>query len=286
MVELEQLARSLKHQQKYTESAAVLEKAFKFCEMRLGKNAPETVECLINLAGVHSLSGRLDLGTPVAKDALARLQDMNNPSKRHTEDLCLALNNLGVVYINAGMSDDAHQLFEKSFRLKLDALNENHPSISVAYQNLGYSLLTAEKYEAAEKYLKKALERTGPNIEFTATANNNYGEACRGLGRLQEAEEYLQKAMDIRLKTHGKNHPHMGYSFHNLAKLYADKGDNQKANAFYERALELRERILPINHPDLLRTMRDYAAFLRKNNRIDEAERLDELVARQSQLVA
>jgi len=286
LVELEQLSRALMQQQKYAEAAKQLGTLLRFCKMRFGDGAPETVECLINLAGVHGLSGHVEEAVPVAKNALVLLENIKSPSRRHTEDLCLALNNLGVVYIDAGLSDQAHELFEQSFRLKLNSLSENHPSVSVAYENLGYSLLTAEKYEAAEKYLKKALDRNGPGVEFTATANNNYGEACRGLGRLDEAEQYLQKAMDIRLKTHGKNHPHMGYSFHNLAKLYADKGDIQKANSFYERALELREKILPANHPDLLRTMRDYAAFLRKTDRIADAERLESLVARHSSLAA
>jgi tetratricopeptide (TPR) repeat protein len=286
LVQLEQLSRALMQQQKYSEAIQVQEKLLRFAKMRFGEDAPETVETMINVAAVQCLSGHPEAGLPVAKKALTLLENIKNPSRRHTENLCLALNNLGVVYINSDLSDDAHQLFEKSFRLKLNTLNEDHPSVSVAYENLGYSLLTAQKYEAAEKYLKKALDRRGPGVEFTATANNNYGEACRGLGRLDEAEEYLQKAMDIRLKTHGKNHPHMGYSFHNLAKLYADKGDTQKANAFYERALELREKILPPNHPDLLRTMRDYAAFLRKTDRVAEAERLEGLVARHSALVA
>jgi hypothetical protein len=35
-----------------------------------------------------------------------------------------------------------------------------------------------------------------------------------------------------------------------------------------------------------LRTMRDYAAFLRKTDRVAEAERLEGLVARHSALVA
>jgi tetratricopeptide (TPR) repeat protein len=286
LVSLSQLADALKEQQKYPQSIATEEKLVRFAEMRFGTSAPETIECLINLAGIVSLAGLVDKSLAVGKKVSDLIESQGKVSQRQTENLCLALNNLGVIYTTAGMSDDAYALFDKSFHLKLDILGQDHPSISVAYQNLGYSLLTAEKYAAAEKYLKKALDRKGPGVEFAATANNNYGEACRGLGRLPEAEEYLQKAMDMRMKSLGKSHPHMGYSFHNLAKLYADKGDNEKANAFYERALELREKILPPTHPDLLRTMKDYAAFLRKTDRIAEAERLEKLVARHSKKAA
>ncbi|HBG18332.1 MAG TPA: tetratricopeptide repeat protein, partial [Desulfobulbaceae bacterium] len=47
----------------------------------------------------------------------------------------------------------------------------------------------------------------------------------------------------------GSEHPDTLMSVSNLAGLFHDKGEFEKAQPLYERALEARERVLGVEHP-------------------------------------
>ena len=58
----------------------------------------------------------------------------------------------------------------------------------------------------------------------------------------------------------------------NLGQLYFKLHRYADAESLYRRALEIRERSLGPNHPDLIETLNAYAVLLKKTKRKQEAE--------------
>jgi tetratricopeptide (TPR) repeat protein len=69
-------------------------------------------------------------------------------------------------------------------------------------------------------------------------------------------------------------------SLNNLATLYFMQGQYAQAELFYKQSLEVIEKALGPDHPDLATTLENLAELFRKTNRISEAELLEARVVR------
>ena len=61
------------------------------------------------------------------------------------------------------------------------------------------------------------------------------------------------------------------YTLHSLALLAQEVGDYTEADSLFRRTLKIREKILEPDHPELARTLEDYATLLRAMGRPQEA---------------
>ncbi len=64
-----------------------------------------------------------------------------------------------------------------------------------------------------------------------------------------------------------------------LANLRRDEGKWTEAEALYQHALEIRQRVFGSESGQVMETLGDYAAMLRAQGRDDEAARLEERLA-------
>lgn len=101
----------------------------------------------------------------------------------------------------------------------------------------------------------------------TAFAKNNYGLAERNfLSALKEGEKLSPK--DHRLSALYKN----------LAQLYEVRGNNAKAELYYEKNLRSKEKELGSEHPQVITTVASLVRFYVNQNRMDKAQRLTNLL--------
>lgn len=70
-------------------------------------------------------------------------------------------------------------------------------------------------------------------------------------GKIVEAISTAKEVVSVAEKTFGKNHAYYCASLENLALLYIDDGNNEKAAELYEESFTVRENILGKNHPRL-----------------------------------
>jgi tetratricopeptide (TPR) repeat protein len=268
----------LKDQQRYTEALKVLDQVMQFAEKRFGSESMALSECLVNRCGLLDLMGDLSQAEEVAQRAMNILdQQSRKMDKASVGNLCLILNNAGVVFANAGKSEKANEVLKRATDLKESTFDKESPQVQAAYANQGYAYLQAGNYSAAEEYLKRAIKLgkdKGQDTIVDASNWNNLGDALRGKGELEQADLALKEALRIRQLTLPNSHPHMGYSYNNFGKLYRDQGKFEEAKQYFEKALQIREAISP-KHPDVANTLKDYAALLRKMDRIAEAEKLE-----------
>jgi tetratricopeptide (TPR) repeat protein len=64
-------------------------------------------------------------------------------------------------------------------------------------------------------------------------------------------------------------------SYQELAELLGSQKKYAEAEPLYRRAIELREKVLGSNHPELAASLEGYAAMLRGAGRAAEAEPLE-----------
>jgi tetratricopeptide (TPR) repeat protein len=66
---------------------------------------------------------------------------------------------------------------------------------------------------------------------------------------------------------------------HNLGELNRAKGDAKQSEAYFRRALAIKERYLGPDHPSVAGTLENLAALCRESGRKEEAKPLEERAA-------
>ena len=102
-----------------------------------------------------------------------------------------------------------------------------------------------------------------------ATGANAYRE-----GRYSEAVESFQGAVK-EAEAFGPHDPRLATSLNNLALLYQVQGKYAEAEPLYKRSLAIREKALGLEHPDVARSLENYARLLRMTKRKDQAAKLE-----------
>ena len=144
--------------------------------------------------------------------------------------------------------------------------------------NLGLVRRVQDDYDAAEAYLRQALDlrqaMLGAEHTRTAQLMNNLGWILQEKGNLDEAERLHRKALAVRRTVLEEDHPHIVESLHNLAVTLWGTGDLDEAETLLREALALEHQRLGDDHLDVAIRRRLVAALLRKKGDHDEAERL------------
>ncbi len=138
------------------------------------------------------------------------------------EDVQTTLN-LGAVLRAQGRRDEAVKLYEK--------LLEKNPFQAELLNNLSVLHRERKDYEAATKAVRTLLMRDQDNVD----AYKNLALINLEQGRLTLAETNLQNARKLSEKQ-GRKDPDI---FVNLGRIYLERGENGRAMAAFQKALEL-----------------------------------------------
>ncbi|HEY7679773.1 MAG TPA: tetratricopeptide repeat protein [Terriglobia bacterium] len=131
------------------------------------------------------------------------------------------------------------------------------------------------KYEEAAQLYHEALMQCGENAEAFSTdaarCLNNLGRLYHQQERYADAEPLYRRSLEVAEHIFGKQDPKVGRRLANLAELYCDWGKDSRADAYYRRALSIIEKAFGPDHPNTIKSLKGYAATLRKMNRTAEA---------------
>jgi tetratricopeptide (TPR) repeat protein len=112
------------------------------------------------------------------------------------------------------------------------------------------------RFEDARGYLTRATElvEATPNISrrLEAETINNLGLAYRGLKEFATARELYERALEIFVEILGTDSKEVAASHNNIAVLLYFEGDIPGCAKRLELAIEIEERILGPQHPDLV----------------------------------
>jgi Tfp pilus assembly protein PilF len=136
-----------------------------------------------------------------------------------TDDNWLAHNNLGLVLVEQGKTQEAEKHYRQALRLM--------PEYYEAHSNLGLLLARQGKGEEAVAHYKKALA-IHPGY---AAAHNNLGMLFAEQGKIKEAEEHYRQAL--------RGSPEYYAAHNNLGILLSQQGKYEEAVAHYLKALAI-----------------------------------------------
>lgn len=167
---------------------------------------PDSPQILFQLARALQKTGR-----PVdAAYTYARTLELD---PRH----CRARNNLGVIFDQAGDTDQALAQFRQAV--------EDDPNYAHGLKNLTAVLVKFKRYDEALPHLERAVRL----LPGDAVLWNQLGLAAHELQRLDDAEHYYQRALEV--------DPDNADALTNLGNLRFDLERDGEAEALYRRAV-------------------------------------------------
>jgi tetratricopeptide (TPR) repeat protein len=161
----------------------------------------------------------------------------------------VALNNLGIIFLEKGQLDDAIA--------KLQAAIDLRPENGPAHDNLAKALLKKGQTAEAMVHYRKLLEIEPENVE----ARNTLGTALIQQGHVREAIDQWQDALAIQ--------PENGNAASNLAWVFATCPEDSVRDG--TRAVELGEKALRISGGKIAMSYRVLAAAYAESGRFTEA---------------
>jgi CHAT domain-containing protein/tetratricopeptide (TPR) repeat protein len=260
---------------KYTEAAAITEKAVALGERTLGPEHPDTLQNINNLGHIYKKLGRFGEAEPLLKRAITGWEQMfglNHP------DTLSGLNNLAALYNDQGRYSEAEPLYKRVLGRREWSFGPEHPDTLTAVNNLAALYRAQGRYSEAEPLYQRAFlarERTlGPEHPDTLISVNNLSMFYLGVGRYSEAEPLLKRALTVRERVIGPEHPDTLGSIINLAELYRLWGRYSEAEPLQKRGLAGFEKALGLEHPTTLIAVNNLAALYEDQGRYGEAEPL------------
>jgi len=161
----------------------------------------------------------------------------------------VALNNLGIIFLDKGQLDDAIS--------KLQAAIDLRPENAPAHDNLAKALLKKGQVAEAMVHYRKFLELESANVE----ARNTLGTALIQQGHIREAIDQWQEVLALQ--------PENGNAASNLAWVFATCIDDSIRDG--TRAVELGEKALRISGGKIPMIYKVLAAAYAENGRFADA---------------
>jgi CHAT domain-containing protein/tetratricopeptide (TPR) repeat protein len=178
----------------------------------------------------------------------------------------------------AGKYAEAAAIANRALDLAERQFGPDHPTVSIALNNLAFVYSAQGRYGEAEPLYQRALaiaeKALGPDHPIVASDLGNLAELYRALGRSAEAEPLYKRALMIHEKALGGDHPQVGQELNNLGALYFAQGRYGEAESLYKRALTIAEKALGPSHRDVGTYLNNLAGLYGAEGRYVEAEPL------------
>jgi tetratricopeptide (TPR) repeat protein len=147
-----------------------------------------------------------------------------------------------------------------------------------AFVRLAESYYEQGNYVEAEKLYDRILAMREKEVGVKSPAllndlNNLAGVLCVQ-GKFFEAEVFVQRSVNIVETYEPENILKLADGINTLAGIYYQQNKHEQCEPLLERSLRLRQRALGAEHPDIADNLRDYAKFLKKIGRTEEAEKM------------
>eukprot|EP00760_Papus_ankaliazontas_P002983 PhM_4_TR11364/c0_g1_i1/m.40220 len=160
------------------------------------------------------------------------------PDNVHVAD---ALSHLGSLQAEMGRVNDAEKSLSTALKIRRNKTPED-ASVCILLQKLG-ELYALEKKTEAETYLLEAIhlyKKSGEKEALVGTdAMDELGWFYCNYSLHEKAEELFKEALELRLKCLGLLHPSVGYSYSNMASVYAAQRRWEDAQESCQKAIDI-----------------------------------------------
>jgi len=234
---------------------------------------------LISQAGVRS---QVERGVKVDPDLKVRtLLDRASASVatkfRNMPKVEAAIHSaIGGAYADLGLDDEARKHYQRAREIHRVVSKPGSREALAAASQLAESLANLGKGPEAEAVFNEIRSAAGRDSHGRrAAAHAGYGIAMMAAAqKRKEATPKLEQAISELRSVEGSEHESVLTGLNQLAVLYLDSGDGDRAEALFRDILSTRQTILGARHPDTLASMSELGVFYNRRGRFEEAESL------------
>lgn len=245
----------------YAKGLALTERGVAIEETALGPANPERAQGLNSLAVAHYSTGDFSGSIPLYEEAIALWERSPTPNQGVIATCC---HNLGAVYSDIGDHERAVRVLERALRIREKEFGANHLLVAHTLSVLGAALRgTGDLPRAKACYQRavKILEIAAPRDSDLGWVRSKLGWVYLEEGDHARADEALRQALRELEAVLRPDHPDLWISLRGLAMVARNRGQVEAARGYYERTLELLRKSSGPRHPDLGRTLAEYASF-------------------------
>lgn len=193
----------------------------------------------------------------LAVEAYLRAKEiLESTSPEYDEELAQVLSSLGAAYRHSGERDRALVILDRARGMQERLLGDSHPDLASTLNNQAILLTERGEYAAAARLHRRAMEirerAFGPDSEWVAESANNLANQLGYLGRYDEALAVQERVVEIFAATLGSAHARTWLTRLNLAILYQDMGDRQRAEPIFAEVHDRLGEILGPGNIDLI----------------------------------
>ncbi len=193
--------------------------------------------CLNNLGLANWTNGNNELASELMLQALHNYIDYYGSSHAKVASV---YNNLGLIN-SSTRPDIALENYQKSLKLNVQLFKANHPSIAIAYTNIGILYKNKNEFTLALDNFEKAIQiytsiyqDNHPSLAFV---NSNIAQVFMSKNSNEKAKEFLIQAKNIYEKSYGKKHPELARIHILLGNINLKEGKIKQALIDYQLAL-------------------------------------------------
>jgi len=194
------------------------------------------VESLDSLARQYEEEDSYDLAEATYRQAIAVIEKTPGVEDK-TSATAIQMLRMGQLFEKEGRVDEAAEIYKKSLSTAEASVTAEHPNRALSLPVFLDPLVVLYRKE----------------------------------NRLSELETILRQALDLGERSFGPDSANLGGTIHNLAMVCRDEGKFQDAIQFFQRDLQIGEKIDP-ESPQLPSLLLQYADLLQKANQPEEAE--------------
>lgn len=274
---LNRLAQVYHDQGEYQKAEPLYRRSLRLSERALGSSHPDVAASMNNLATLYRDEGEYARAEALYKRSLRIVRKALGPE---STDTAISLNNLAELYSDQGKYAQAEPLYKRSLEIWEKNLGPQDLNVAVGLNNLGALYDNEKKYAEAEKLYKRALAikeiSLGTSDPSIALSLSNLGKVYVAEGKFKEARPVLYRALTIMHWPLEENaSPVTGRALDHLATFYRAQGSYDLAEYYYKKSLDVTRKSQGDRHPNVAKTMRDYAVLLRETHRPAEAAKME-----------
>ena len=146
---------------------------------------------------------------------------------------------------------------------------ENPQNLISAYHQAGVSYMYQNDFKQAEKHLTAALAQSAPDNPQRATYLNNLATVYNRLGDYGQSLKYSLEA--LKRQNNSRNPLTLASVYNNIGLAYAGLEDHSSALMYQEKALQLHQDTLPVDHPDFAASLNNIGMAYAQQGKQDSA---------------
>ena len=165
-------------------------------------------------------------------------------------EVAVTLQNLAMVYLQQGKTEEAKSLLEKV--LAIDEKEQNPHRLAVTLNSIAATYLMAKEYSEAEPLLRRSLSllesivdpnrpHVGPAEELVSVLGN-LGFLYYKQEKYKEAKVQLERSLALAEQMFGPDHLRVAEVIENLVTLLRETGEDAKADLLEERLRKIKEQ--------------------------------------------